>query len=166
MKLSRLILATILGAVALFVSDSAFQAIPNFGIRAVEQLETKEFTTESFSLLTNRMAYIVTDNTVSFVATQPANFYQLSKFFTVESLSVLAICLIFAIVFSKLGTTALRNRILITFSFALIASLAIHIPYFNWWGFSLLYTVGVILKTVLGWVVVSYVQNSIVYKVK
>lgn len=166
MTTKQIIIATVIGSIVLFLFDGAFQAIPNFGVRAVERLETNELTAPKFNELTNRMAYIATDQTVSFVATRQAHFYNLSKFFAIEFLAAFAIALLFALLFAKIKFDSLKDRLLLTSGFALIASFAIHIPYFNWWGFSLAYTAGVVSKTVLGWTLIAFIQNRFIFKIK
>jgi hypothetical protein len=166
MQTRQITIATILGAIALFLFDGAFQAIPNFGVRAVERLETNELTTTNFNDLTNRMAYIATDKTVSFVATKQADYYDLSRFFALEFISALVTAFAFALIFAKIKFQSLRDRLLLTFGFSIIASFAIHLPYFNWWGFSLHYTAGVVSKNILGWLLISFIQNRFIYKIK
>jgi hypothetical protein len=131
MSIKQTITATVTGAVALFLFDGALQAIPDFGVRAVERLETNELTTRGFDELTDRMAYVVTEQTVSFVATKSADYYDLSRFFAVELLSAFAIAFIFALLFAKIGLRSLRDRLFLTLGFAIVASFSIHIPYFN-----------------------------------
>jgi hypothetical protein len=162
----QITIATIVGAIVLFLSDGVFQAIPNFGVRAVERIETSYLTTEKFNELTNKMSYIATDKTVSFVATKPADFYNLSKFFVIEFFSALLISFVFALLFAKLTTLKLSQRMWLTLAFAFIASFAIHIPYFNWWGFSFAYTIGVVSKTVFGWTLIAFIQNRFIFKIK
>ncbi len=163
--LRHILSATITGALVLFLFDGAFQAIPHFGVKAVERLETNSLTTANFNELTERMAYIVTDKTVSFVATKQAGYYNLPRFFVIEFISAFFIALIFALLFAKIKLPGLRDRLLLTFGFSLLASFAIHIPYLNWWGFSLLYTVGVISKTVIGWSLLAFIQNRFIFKI-
>jgi hypothetical protein len=165
MKPNKIILTTLLGGMALFLLDGAFQTIPNFGIRAVERLETSNLTTQEFDNLQHPMAYIVTDKVVSFTASQPAQFYNLGKFFIFEFISALVISFLFTLVFLKMIGFNLKERLQITFIFALIASIAIHISYFNWWGFSAVYTIGVILKTTIGWTALAYIQNRFFFKI-
>ncbi len=166
MQTRKITIATILGAVVLFLFDGAFQAIPNFGVRAVERLETNGLTTTNFNDLTDRMAYIATDKTVSFVATKQADYYDLSRFFAIEFISALVIAFVFALLFAKIKSQSLRDRLLLTLGFSLITSFAIHLSYFNWWGFSVPYTIGVIAKTILGWLLISFIQNRFIYKIK
>lgn len=166
MTTKQIIIATIMGAVVLFLFDGAFQAVPHFGVSAVERLETHDFTTPQFNTLTDRMAYIATEQTVSFVATKHADYYNLTRFFIIEFFSAFAIALIFAMVFGRIKFTNLRERMLLTLAFSLIAGFAIHIPYFNWWGFSFSYTMGVISKTILGWTLLAYFQNRFIYKIR
>ncbi len=165
MKKNKIILASVLGGIALFLIDGAFQAIPNFGIRAVERLETNDLTTQAFDNLQHPMAYIVTDKVVSFTASQSAQFYNLGKFFTIEFISAILISFLFAVVFSKMKGYNLNEKLRITLLFALIASIAIHISYFNWWGFSAVYTIGVISKTIIGWTALAYIQNRFFFKI-
>jgi|GEM_PF-5169349 len=166
MKIKKIIIAAIVGTISLFLFDGAFQAIPNFGVRAVERVESNELTTSRFNELTNKMTYIASDKTVSFVAVKHADYYKLSRFFVVEFISASIIALVFALVFGKIRFYNLRERLLLAFAFTIVASFAIHIPYFNWWGFSLSYTLGVISKTVLGWVLIAFIQNRFIYKIK
>ena len=166
MTTKQIIIATITGTIVLFLFDGAFQAIPKFGVRAVERMETNDLTTTKFVELTDQMAYLVTDKTVSFVATKQADFYNLSKFFAIEFLSAFAIALLFALLFAKIKFERLKDRLLLTIGFAVIASFAIHIPYLNWWGFSLVYTIGVVLKTVFGWTLIAFIQNRFIFKIK
>lgn len=165
MTTRQIIIATITGTIVLFLFDGAFQAIPNFGVRAVERMETNDLTTTKFLELTDQMAYLVTDKTVSFVATKQAHFYNLSKFFAIEFLSAFAIALLFALLFAKIKFERLKDRLLLTIGFAVIASFGIHIPYLNWWGFSLAYTIGVVLKTVFGWTLIVFIQNRFIFKI-
>lgn len=129
-------------------------------------METNDLTTTKFVELTDQMAYLVTDKTVSFVATKQADFYNLSKFFAIEFLSAFVIALLFALLFAKIKFERLKDRILLTIGFAVIASFAIHIPYLNWWGFSLAYTIGFVLKTVFGWTQIAFIQNRFIFKIK
>jgi len=165
MTTKQIIMATITGTIVLFLFDGAFQAIPKFGVRAVERMETNDLTTTKFVELTDQMAYLVTDKTVSFVATKQADFYNLSKFFAIEFLSAFAIALLFALLFAKIKFERLKDRLLLTIGFAVIASFAIHIPYLNWWGFSLAYTIVVVLKTVFGWTLIAFIQNRFIFKI-
>lgn len=166
MTTKKIIVATVIGAVVLFLFDGALQAIPNFGVRAVERLETNQLTTAEFSELANSMAYIATENTVSFVAIKEADYYNLSRFFAIEFFSAFAIAMVFALLFGKITFADLGDRIWLTFGFSLIAGFAIHLPYFNWWGFSMAYTVGVVSKTMVGWLLVAFIQNRLIYKIK
>ncbi len=166
MTTKQILIATITGAVALLLFDGLFQAIPNVGIRAVERFESAELTTAKFSELANQMAYIATEETVSLVAVKEADYYNLPKFFAIESVSALAIALLLTLLFSKIKLHSLKDKLFLTSGFAMIASFGIHIPYFNWWGFSLPYTVGVVLKTVLGWLLVVFIQNHFIAKTK
>ena len=166
MKTKQIIIATITGAILLFLFDGAFQAIPHFGVRAVERVESNELTTQKFDDLTDSMTYIATDETVSFVATKKADYYSLSRFFTVEFASAFAIAWVFALLFARISLPSLRSRILLTAGFAVAASFAIHVPYWNWWGFSLPYTIGVVSKTLAGWTLIAYVQNRFIFKIK
>jgi hypothetical protein len=166
MTTKQIIIATITGKIVLFLFDGAFQAIPKFGVRAVERMETNDLTTTKFVELTDQMAYLVTDKTVSFEATKQADFYNLSKFFAIEFLSAFAIALLFALLFAKIKFERLKDRLLLTIGFAVIASFGIHIPYLNWWGFSLAYTIGVVLKTVFGWTLIAFIQNRFIFKIK
>lgn len=162
----RILTATIAGAVVLFLFDGAFQSIPNFGVSAVERLETNELTATKLDERTNRMTYLVTGNTVSFVATKQAHYYNLPRFFAVEFLSALAIAFVFALLFTTIKLHSLKERIWLTAGFAITASFATHIPYCNWWGFSLAYTAGVVLKTVAGWLLAAFIQNRFIFKIK
>ena len=166
MTAKKMIIATVVGAVVLFLFDGALQAIPNFGVRAVERLETNQLTTGEFSELANSMAYIATETTVSFVAVKEVNYYNLSRFFAIEFFSAFAIAMVFALLFAKIPFADFRERLWLTFGFSLIAGFAIHLPYFNWWGFSLAYTGGVVIKTIMGWMLVALIQNRLIYKIK
>lgn len=166
MKTKKTIIATIIGAIILFLFDGTFQLVPNFGIKAVERVESNDFTTPKFSELSNRMAYIATDKTVSFVASKESGYYNVSRFLALEFVSAFCIALIFALLFANFDEIKLRERLWLTFGFSLIASCAIHLPYFNWWGFSVPYTVGVISKTILGWFLIVYIQNKFIFKIK
>lgn len=166
MTTKKIIIASIAGAILLFLFDGAFQSIPYVGVRAVTRLETNALTTAAFDTLAGRMAYIATDKTVSFVATKSADYYHLTRFFAIEFLSALAIAFILALLFAKIKLPHLGERLWLTLAFALVASFAIHVPYLNWWGFSAAYTIGVTLKTTMGWLLLSFFQNRLIYNIK
>lgn len=162
----QIAIAAIAGAIVLFLFDGAFQAIPGLGVSAVEPLETQDLTTAYFPELANRMAYIITDKTVTFAATKEAAYYNMGRFLAVEFASAFVVSLLFALFFSKVENRGLSDRMVLTVMAAIIATFAIHIPYFNWWGFSFAYTLGVAARTVLGWSLLAFIQNRFIFKVK
>jgi hypothetical protein len=162
----RIFLASVAGGFVLFLFDGAFQAIPHFGIRAVERMGNDTLTLSGVNGLTDGMAYVVTGKTVSFVATRPADYYDPVRFFSIEMVSAFIIATILALIFSRNHGITLRQRMLYTLGFSVMACFAIHVPYLNWWGFSVPYTLGVVSKTILGWLLVAYVQNRFIYKTR
>lgn len=166
MTKSKVFIATVIGTITLFVFGGIFQAIPFFGIGSVQNIQTSNITIDKFDETINEMSYVTTKQSVSFIATKPINYYNLTKFFIVELISVFFSSLILALAFSKMGQTKLSERLTLTLAFALLCTFATHIPYFNWWGFSSQYTVGVTLRTILGWILVAYIQNRFIYKIK
>jgi hypothetical protein len=165
MSATKILLATLLGGVLLFLLDGAFQAIPHFGITAVQSLESKDYTTPKFAELQNRMAYINTGETVTFAATQPAGFYNLGKFFAIEFLCALGVAFLFAQAFARFPAAGLKVRVAVAFLFALAVCFAVHVPYLNWWGFSMPYALGVMTKTLTGWTTLAFFINKFVYKI-
>lgn len=159
---SRIVVATLAGAIFLFLFDGALQALPGWGIRAVERIQWS--TTGEVNTLP-AMAYLMSPNQVQFIATQPAGYYNPIRFFTIEAFSALLIAGIMAVLFARLAVGSLRQRISLAFLFSLIACLAIHLPYANWWGFSLPYTAGVMVKTIIGMWGVAYLQNRWIYRI-
>lgn len=152
-----------MGAILLFIFDGAFQAIPNFGVRAVERTESTELTTDAFEELAGRMSYLVTEGTVSFIASQRADYYNLTRFFMVEFITAVIISFLFSLLLHRLNVLSRNQRLSVAFGFAVVASLAIHLPYYNWWGFSLPYTLGVCAKTIFGWTLLAIVQNRFIH---
>lgn len=159
-------LAAVIGGILLFLFDGAFQAIPGIGVRSVERLQTNALTTADFDTKANRMSYLLTDNTVSFIATQSSDYYNMPRFFIIEFFTALAIAWLLALLFTRMKGFGLKDRLLFTVGFALIASFAIHLPYWNWWGFSSPYTLGVVLKTIVGWLLVAFIQNRFIFKTR
>lgn len=157
---SKLLFATLAGAVVLFLWDGLMQALPGVGVRAVQ-------TTEASALLPEiaaapGMTYVTTPESVSFVSTQPAGYYDVTRFFVIEAVSALVVSVLLAALFTTVRLSSRSKMLLVASIAGAAASAAIHIPYWNWWGFSIAYTAGVIAKTVFGWMAVALVQSRFI----
>lgn len=160
------VLAGLAGAVALFLFDGALQAVPGAGVRAVIRQEAPDVTLPGLAGQPGQMTYLATANTVSFIATQAAEYYNPARFLALEFLSALGVAFLLAGIYHGLGEKGLRKRLWLTLLMGLAATFAIHFPYLNWWGFSVAYTLGVTLKTLAGWLLVGFIQNYFIFKVR
>lgn len=164
MKTIQLLYASGAGTLVLFVFNALLQFIPGFGVSAVQTVESNAHTTAQFNQLAGAVTYLVTDHSVSFIASQPAAYYHLARFFTLEFFSAAAVAVLLALGIAQLRSPSLRHNLWLTAVFGLVATFAIHLPYFNWWGFSASYTVGVAFKTIAGWLLAVLVQHRIIYR--
>jgi hypothetical protein len=145
-----------LGALILFLWDGAWQTIPHIGVRAVvehQQPEDRMLAAQGIG-----MRYLKTEAHVALMAIRSADHYSPGRFLTIEAFSAFMVSFF---LFHALGsqTSSPGRRARTAAIMALAAALAVHVPYWNWWGFSASYTVGVILKLVGGWGLVGAIQG-------
>jgi len=157
MKL-KIVKAALAGSIVLFLWDGLWQAIPGVGVRAVTQIQ-KEHSDVSAQNVPG-MRYEMSASTVSFIATQPAEHYSIHRFFFIEFLCALGISFAFALALARTSACSFEDRMKASLLVSMAATCAVHIPYWNWWGFSTAYTVGVVLRLVGGWQLLAYVQNK------
>lgn len=128
------------------------------------KLEPNELTTEKFEgRFLNKISTYVTDDTFSWIVTQPyQNDY--SGYFIKEIITQLIVAILLSIILFLTLQIELKKRMLLILVFGICASTAIYGQLMNWWGIPTSYALGVSLNLIIGWILVSYISARYIIK--
>lgn len=153
----RKIIALIVGFILLTIIGMLSSTLP-IGINTVERIERSS---SEFDKVEG-MNLILTDNTMTFSSTQPKSYYSLSKFFQFNFLNNLILSFLILGLIHTISGLNKKRRVQSLILVAVISIFSTHIPYWNWWGYSTSYTIGVSLFTILSLVITGLILSSIV----
>lgn len=153
----RKIIALVAGFFILTLIGALSSTLP-IGINTVERMETNS--SEFDSVL--GMKLILTDQTMTFSSTRPKSYYSLSKFFKFNFMTNLILSFLILLLVHTISGLDNKKRFQSLLLVAIISIFSTHIPYWNWWGYSTSYTLGVSLFTILALVLTGLIISPIV----
>ncbi len=180
--MKKIIISTIVSTILLFLWGGLSQMLPwgisttqnvNVQSKLVEEqsdvpnlikLQANELTTDKFeSQFADKISTYVTDNTFSWIITQP---YQkdYSGYFLKEIITQLIVGLLLAIILFLTIKLDLKTRIMLLVIFGLCASTAIYGQMMNWWGIPANYALGVSVNLIIGWTLAGYISARFIIK--
>lgn len=170
MRLPRLALAALLYFVVLFVGSGVSQALPwgvpsaqslyaaspetvaAFGTDAPETVAPGTFTTPRFDeVFVDEVTILLTDDTVSWVATRPVAYYDPGSYMAKEALTQVLVAILLTTLLALTRALPLRSRLGLVGLAGLAGGVAIYGQLFNWWGLTAAYAGGAVLNLVASW---------------
>lgn len=182
--MKKIIISTLISTILLFLWGGASQMLPwgisttqNITVQTEElqeqskvsnliKLKPNELTTEKFEdQFLDKISTYVTDNTFSWIVTQP---YQkdYSSYFIKEVITQLIVAILLSITLFLTLQLKLKTRMLLILVLGICASTAIYGQLMNWWGIPARYALGVSFNLIIGWILVSYISARYILKSK
>lgn len=153
-----LVLAMLITGIILFVWSGISQNLP-WGVRSVKPDVTNEVAIQAIaSEQKNGMLYL-NGEIVALVAAKPKSYYSTQRFFAVELLTQLLVGIVLCLLLAQLSNLSLLHRQLIVLLAGLLIVATTDLAYWNWWGFSNLYTLGVSVNKLIGLQLASLVVS-------
>lgn len=160
------LMGTVVAGVILFFWMGVTQNVTPWGIKrvvspgAVDQdrigQALAEMTTDGMALITKRVT--------AFIAIRPAAQYQMRRYFALELVTqVLAGGVLAGILLLTVGQP-LETRLLLIGLVGLAGIASIDLQYWNWWGFSNLYTLGMAVNRLLGYLIAGGVVAAFIIR--
>jgi hypothetical protein len=157
MEIGTAVAAVVIGGVILFLWTGATQALLPWGIRSVKTpaADVEQRVGTAIAEVTTAGMVGVFKGVAAFIAVKPQSYYHMGRYFAVEFVTQLLVAgVLVALLTLTTGQPAgVRLGVLALAGMASVFS--VDLQYWNWWGFSTLYTVGVAVNRVLGYVVMG-----------
>jgi|GEM_PF-5987628 len=110
------------------------------------------------------MALLLTSDRMSFISSRPISYYSLDKFYSRNALMTLVSAVFITFIIYLLRGLELRQRLYVFISFSLLIVSSVHLSYWNWWGFSDRYSLGVSLSTIIGLILSASAAGFLISK--
>ena len=182
--MKKIIIATLISAVILFLWSGATQMLPwgvptaqNVNVQSAEntkqtdtpsviKLDANSLTTDKFETqFLNKVSIYSTDDTYSWIVTNPIrNDY--SKYFLGEFLTQLMVGLFLSIILILTVNMKLKSRLVLVGIMGLCAVAGTYGQLMNWWELPASYGIGVGVNLVIGWLFASVIVCKFIIKSK
>lgn len=150
----------IAAGIILFLWTGFTQNVIPWGIRSVNELRRKEDAERVGAAIasstTNGMA-LITDGVTAFIAIKPTVYYNMGRYFAIEFITQLLAGAVLATVLTLTLGLPNETRLVLVGLMALAGIASIDIQYWNWWGFSHRYTLGVAVNRLVGYLIAAAV---------
>jgi hypothetical protein len=157
MDIGTVLLGALIGGVALFFWMGFTQNVLPWGIRSVGQHPDNDQLAQQLSATVSEGMFLVhtPQAATAFIALRRGSYYHMGRYFAVEFVTQLAVGAVLAALLALTLHLPLEQRLLSVGLAALGAAFSIDLQYWNWWGFSLRYSLGIAVNRIVGWLLVG-----------
>ncbi|MDX2078536.1 MAG: hypothetical protein SFZ02_19040 [bacterium] len=158
----NIILGIIIGGVILFFWNGLSQAIIPWGIKSVgEHPDPDELGEVIAKGTTSGMVYI-TKRVAAFIAIKPESYYSIPRYFMIEFGTQLLTSVVLVTILALTQSLSNEVRLALVGLVGLASVTSVDMQYWNWWGFSTRYTIGVAVNRLVGYLLAGGVLISII----
>ncbi|MCU0479781.1 MAG: hypothetical protein MUE54_01060 [Anaerolineae bacterium] len=155
----NILIGIIIGGIILFFWGGISQALIPWGIKSVGgHPNPDELGVVISKATTNGMIHIA-NHVAAFIAVSPKN-YTMSRYFMIEFITQVVVSAVLVIILTLTDSLSNEIRLALVGLVGLITISSVDLQYWNWWGFSTRYTVGVAVNRLAGYLVVGVVLIS------
>lgn len=164
MRVKQFFIGTLLATI-LFISLNLLASKLPWGVDNVAHTELGKHEIDQFTENNgSSMNLILTEQSMSFVSTRSRSYYSMNRFFSVNMLLIFCSALFLCSILYLLRDQSITNKMLVITLFGLFAITSIHLTYWNWWGFSTSYSIGVSISTLINLLIVSFLLAKYIFK--
>lgn len=160
-NVGMLISGSLLGGTVLVGWSGITQKLP-WGFRAVGRVDRAPELADQVRRQTGEGMFFTTDGVSSLVVVKPQNYYNPARYFGLELLTQVAVALVLTVVLSLLYPLASGQKLAVIGLVGLVTALAVDFQYWNWWGFSSRYSLGMAGNRLLGWLLAAWALDRLV----
>jgi hypothetical protein len=167
MNIGMIILGTLVGGVLLFLWNGFTQNVVPWGIKSVKTPAgpDEEKIGSAIAAVTTNGMHLLTKQVTAFMAIRPASFYSAGRYLGIEFLTQVIVALVLTVILALTIALPFEQRLLLTVLVSLVGVAAIDLQYWNWWGFSTKYTLGIATSRVIGHTIVGFLLINFIVRV-
>lgn len=164
MSIKQLFLGSLFATILFIVLNIVASKLP-WGVENVLRTEIGAHEVDNFTENgQSSMNLILTEKSMSFVSTRDRSYYSMNRFFSVNMLLILCSAIFLCSILHLLQDQPFRKKMTVITLFGLFAITSIHLTYWNWWGFSTVYSIGVSTSTLINLLIVSFLLAKYIFK--
>lgn len=157
MEALDVVVSVVVGGVILFFWTGFSQNVLPWGVKSVQQHGQKDGVGDSLAgVMQNGMLY-VKDQVAAFIAIRPESYYSMARYFSIELLTQFVVAAVLTGILALTDGLADTQRLGIIALAAAAGIASVDVQYWNWWGFSSRYTLGVAVNRLVGYLLVATV---------
>jgi len=157
METGTLLISIIIAGIILFIWTGITQNLFPWGTKSVSKLKASPGTGEKLATTTtDGMMYTDnSDSVVAFIAVKPKTYYNMGRFFAVEFVTQIIAGFVLTLILALTSDLTNEGRLALIALIGAASVVTVDLQYWNWWGFSTVYTVGVAVNRVLGFLIAA-----------
>lgn len=153
----NLLLSVLIGGIILFLWTGFSQNVFPWGVKSVAQHTQPDGVGERLAGVTNAGMVYVKDQVAAFIAIKPESYYSMGRYFGIELFTQFVAAAVLTAILALTAGLPDGQRFLIVALVAAAGIVSIDLPYWNWWGFSSRYTLGVAVNRLVGYLLAAFV---------
>jgi hypothetical protein len=160
------LIGTVVAGVILFLWTGLTQNMLPWGIKQVQtpKPDDEERIGKAIGGMTTDGMAMFSKGVAAFVSIRPAAYYNMGRYFAIEFVTQLIVGGVLAGILLLTAGQPLERRLLLVGLVALAGIASIDLQYWNWWGFSNLYTLGVAVNRLLGYLIAAGVVAAFIIR--
>ena len=157
MDVWNVLLSVIVGSVVLFLWTGLAQNVLPWGVKSVRPHEARDGVGAQIAgVRRNGMIYI-TDQVAAFIAVKPEAYYSPTRYMALELVTQIGVAAVLTAILVLTRTLPDGERPLLVVLVGAAGIASIDLQYWNWWGFSTRYTLGLAFNRLVGYVLAGFV---------
>jgi hypothetical protein len=157
MDVLSLLKGTIVGGVLLFMWSGFTQSLIPWGIKTVTEFEEQSIIGEILQRQSKSGLYYFKDKVAAFIAVKPESYYSMNRFLAIEFITQILVALVITILLLLTSAQPVQLRLIFLGLSTTLSILSVDVQYWNWWGFSNLYSVGIAINRLIGHLLVGFI---------
>jgi len=160
----RKILYSTLIVFAIFMFINITGSMLPIGVGSVGEMKLSSHQIDDFDYSQSSMQLIRTDNRMNLISSRPSSYYSINKFHNRGMFFSLLSAFLLSIILYTIQGMESKIKLLICSVFGFLVITSVHLNYWNWWGFSTIYTIGVSLSSFLSIILSCMVVNRLFFR--
>jgi hypothetical protein len=152
------ILGVVVGGIVLFLWSGLSQSLFPWGIQAITQPANEADIGAAIASVTEDGMVYIGSPVTAYVAVKPAAYNAPARYFTIEFITQLLVAAVLMAILVLARGLSMRERVGLVGLVALAGIFTVDLQYWNWWGFSTLYSVGFAVNRLVGYLIAGSIQ--------
>jgi len=153
----NLLKGAIVGGILLFLWSGLTQSVTPWGIKSVKDIEEASTLGEVLERQSAKGLYYFKDKVTAFIAVKPEGYYSMTRFFIIEFITELLVATTLTAILLLMASQSITMRLLLIGLATLAGIFSTDFQYWNWWGFSTIYSLGISINRLIGHLLVGFI---------